>query len=957
MKASGRVLLFTAVLLYGIFMCASGSGASSSDKQKHKIQVNGGYAQGYYSGLTLTEAYAGERIQLIPELVGGYYVTEWLVNGEPVYELFDMPDYDVVITAVKEKQTPVTYDVTNCCRIYEKVNYRSTDIVYYIYNALGFSDTDRIYGIDIDGDGTRDLCEHPVYLRTDDETYLFRHPDCSVRGNYTIEALNNLPYWPVTIQFGSEPAKEYYSIHMTEGKAYLRDADSKKEVTSSCAGEWIELSYPWNEETYLRYWTADGVSDFLKYYDSPAYDTYPYVTDDFVMPSMDLTIHAVTGKKNAITINLTKGFCEQPRDVAVCVEESVNGIRYYYDDQESYDLDGDGTVDVVYSDGRFTVYSETCSVSGNITLSGLNSGAYWPVTFQFGEYPKTYPITVKGGHAEDGNGNRITESGSGKYVKIVRDSENGRFFKTWKSDSGIQSEYMDFYFVMPAKAVTLEAVTTTTQREYVFDLTDPSCSVPEEDVVSVSNMFYAIRHITEPGGYHEVFDLDQDGTMDISFADYSFLEGFHPTLSRLEGYSLGCSFSMTVNDGQIGKLTILVDNESTESPVIEKDSEKHSIYMENVTIGIYNDPYSPIIEKARYGTHLSISQFFSEPPEGCYFGGFMITDVKSEENTFLPLGQYDFYMPDYDILVSAVFKPRIPLVIDLTDGTAQVPEDCDFPLVFWAASDIEWEDASWDYSLNYPYYRFSLNGNAGADIEYDASTGILSVCPDSNIQTVVSELIFDKTSDSYQENNYFPVTLRFSDAASCLLDCISVDQNGCDLGNLVGIEVRSDSESIWLKYPDKYSYCPGMLVLTGTHVGVVFEGNGKGYKAEEICVRNKNGDVLLTIPEEEIYGDFNKGCAFYFDMPDEDSVIYIKVSNGAAPTGKPVPTVTEAVTPGPVSENVTPSPKAAANKKAKQNDSFPIILFLIPIITAALCIGAITFAVISKKKDKNKNNG
>ena len=118
------------------------------------------------------------------------------------------------------------------------------------------------------------------------------------------------------------------------------------------------------------------------------------------------------------------------------------------------------------------------------------------------------------------------------------------------------------------------------------------------------------------------------------------------------------------------------------------------------------------------------------------------------------------------------------------------------------------------------------------------------------------------------------------------------------------------------------------------------------------------GELLTNSFSPSKYFQFIvEGGLLLYDMPDEDSVIYIKVSNGAAPTGKPVPTVTEAVTPGPVTVNVTPSPKAAANKKAKQNDSFPIILFLIPIITAALCIGAITFAVISKKKDKNKNNG
>ncbi|MBR7000719.1 MAG: hypothetical protein IKI01_08985 [Lachnospiraceae bacterium] len=589
MKAFRRVVLLTAVLcLYGLFSClkASFAGDSKDSEKKewmHTITITDGHVEDG-NGRTVTEAKVGDYLYIIPDLQSGSYVKEWLMNGESVwYSSFTMPDCDITIEAVRDKQTPLVLDLSAGA----KVNYPDYNIIYdivqYIGDYLGIeiwdatiSDDTPDYGVDVDRDGTKDLFISSIAYREGLDFYLFRKEGGSVRGDVVLSELSNLPYWPITLRFGDDTPAAAYSLNVIDGYATKRWKPDDI-ITSVRPGEQVEVVYPWNKDYALIHWESDDIPDIMSY--CFAYRDRDHSNYSFPMPSSNLTVRPVTEKKKPYVITFSNGVADTPYDVAVCAAESTG---YIYDidmySSAKLDLDGNGTEDVMFFGGKFYVLSSTCSVKGEITLEGLNGGLYWPTTLQVGDYQNEYSISVAGGHAEDQNGNVITKSASGEKIKLVRDKEEETFFESWSSNCGVTSDYMNFDCIMPAQNVTFTAETTTSQKEYTVDLTVPEIRPKNEEEVLLKNALWAFmnEHGMKDSGYWKYLDLDFDGQDDVFWGNaLGGDDSIEMFLSRnsLYKYSLGTSFTLHLNDGQIGTLNIVVDNEKTSDPVRDTSTE------------------------------------------------------------------------------------------------------------------------------------------------------------------------------------------------------------------------------------------------------------------------------------------------------------------------------------------------------------------------------------------------
>ena len=681
MKAFRKVVLLTVVLcLYGFFSClkASFAGDSKDSEKKewmHTITITDGHVEDG-NGRTVTEAKVGDYLYIIPDLQGGSYVSEWLINGESIWgQSFDMPDYDIKIDAVRKTQTPLVLDLTKCARIDSSAGDIGHSVGEFICNYFGVDDywDSHIsngrsdYGTDVDGDGTKDLFLYSTAFRNNNDYYFFRKEGGSARGDIEISAFNNLPYWPITLRFGNETPAATYSVNVIGGYATKRYTEVI--VKSTYPGDLVGLHYNWNNEYALIGWEADGIPDFNNYFMSHS-DTL-HEDKGFPMPSMNLTVRPVTAKKKPYVVNFVNGIAEIPYEVAVCIGESLkdDNEKYYYF-SETFDIDGDGTADFKYSNGKLFVLSSTCSLTGVIKLEGTNGGPYWPITLQVGDHQNEYSISVAGGHAEDQNGNVITKSSSGTIIKIVRDKEEGRYFNYWTSNCGVTSEYMNFDCFMPAQDVIFTAETTTSQREFTVDLTETDFWPNEEEDVLIKNILQAFENEHGKKAFAQVdyYDLALDGNGDVAFwgsiPDENDNIRYYLTRRGRYQYSLGTDYALHVNDGQIGTLNIIVDNEKTLYPVIDKSNGTYRITVSNGKAYLYNDEdlYNTFVDpisEAYPGTRVFVAS--RDYPNQRFIGwkieGISTLYVFRTGNDHL---YYEFVMPPHDVVITTLYNGEIP---------------------------------------------------------------------------------------------------------------------------------------------------------------------------------------------------------------------------------------------------------------------------------------------------------
>ena len=561
--------------------------ASSEEEKTYRITVEGGVAQNG-SGEIITSAKKGDYIVLEPDYQEGTYVCDWIVNGETLPResrvSISMPGKDTTVKAVRKQQTPYTLDMTGNTAL------QQLDGDYYCYYSMLAEYLCDAYecpfdsastaiwdlpapdkGIDLDGDGTKDVV---IAWYSGDSghyhgTFLYPKEGGSVHGTIQLkEGKNNLPYWPITLDFGNEPVRSSYKITVIGGHAYYGDDT----VYEAAPGSSVYVKYEANETEYLKQWTLDGVKDpFCMTYGRGVVEG---CNDEgwFFMPSRDVTVRPVTGKKVPLLIDLSSGaaMIREYGATGSLYETLTHRCQYI---EEGSDVDGDGTPDIKWGSWNAGVSGESmnyytllprCSATGDITLKGLNYGPFYPITLRFGtpQLRETYAITVTGGHAEDEDGNRITSARPGKEIIIVRDAEAGHYFKGWESDfAELKTGSVKLTFTMPAKDVEIRAVTVTKQTPYTIDLTNDIGKSRSEEMQILINALLLTGYEEEILG----IDLDGNGTCDIDGRDsesYPASVLFRPDrIGRTRDYSLWKSTTSPLKDYAIGPITFTVDVE------------------------------------------------------------------------------------------------------------------------------------------------------------------------------------------------------------------------------------------------------------------------------------------------------------------------------------------------------------------------------------------------------------
>ncbi|MBR7000475.1 MAG: hypothetical protein IKI01_07755 [Lachnospiraceae bacterium] len=678
------VLSIVIAVMCGLFVyCGRGEASKSKSAEKHKITVEGGYALDD-SDNPIQEAVAGASVHLMPELTAGTYVYEWKVDGETIaYRTnyyFVMPDKDVTVTAVRKNQEPYVIDLTGPARLfYDEDKWRNTiqDYIITVYKTdyngtivsgiLGSPQEDPAIGIDVDGDGTKDMV-FVILVYQYNQNYIVPKVGGSARGDFKLDELNNLPYWPITIRFGSEPVKSSYSVQAENGKAF----DEKgNEITTARPGELVTLEYTMNPDTYLKEWKADGIADFHAYYYTPDQMFISNTVgqkESFVMPAMDMTIHAVTGQKTPYTVDFRNGEATVPFDVYLCIAQAKQGTVGEAYLETEVDLDDDGTIDFVQvgrTQDEKTVWipATTCSIKNSYTLEAVNAGAYWPIQFLFPEVAGTYQITVNGGHAEDENGKVITQIEPGKKVRVKADYTEGHYWKSWESDCDkIIKNQIHFDFIMPARDVTITAQTVSSQTPYTIDLTERDNYKDAEIVINMILAQYGY-----PAGINE-FDLDGNGSNDIFcwswYEDYGMEWNGNIANSyfgRCKDYSLWKEATIEAKNGPYGPITFVVDVDKVNARPEDEDHisnpEELKYYSVTVIDGKAKNQAWEIVTRAKEGTKLYLY------PD--YVNLFKLSHWEAEGIGFYQevyyvdeYYPYYFIMPAHDVTIKAVYEEK-----------------------------------------------------------------------------------------------------------------------------------------------------------------------------------------------------------------------------------------------------------------------------------------------------------
>ena len=658
-----RGILRTAFFLFILLICLSLK-RSEAAEDICEIFVEGGHAEDE-NGNVITKAQRGESVILVPNLQAGKYVSGWMIDGveRSGVEGMLITENKTIVKAIWKEQTPYTIDLTGLADITDNSAFD------YLCDAVGVDKYDVVYNgkqeIDLDGDGTKDCKYVTKRLTPSGREYLIPLVGSSISGSITFDELTKLPYWPVTVNFGTNPIRETYSIRVYDGKA---SDENGNVITEAKPGELVTLSYEPNTETYLIKWDADGIDDFHGYYylpDEHLYRNSVGMNERFIMPAMDLTIHPVTGTKQPYTLDLRDGYEIVDSDIVDCIGKSLNG---YVELGQEVDLDNNGVTDLlniedyIYTGHHTIIPTAGCSFTDSVELEGINAGRYWPITILFEEVKKEYTITVNGGHAEDDYGNTIVTAGPGEHVLVKADYTDGHYWKEWKSDfPEIIKNQIIFSFCMPACDIEITSETVAVQTPYTIDMTE--VTVRDEDVGILVNM--ALANAFEVGKME--YDLDENGTNDVTFYNagrYAYLGAWavniNNTFARRDAeYSLWESTTVNVKNGPYGPITFVVDVDKANARPEEEyhitNPEELKSYSITVTHGSVENERGEIVTSARKGTKLYL---YPDSKDGYIlsFWDWNAYDVELYQEEYN--SPYYFIMPVHYMSFMAVYKEK-----------------------------------------------------------------------------------------------------------------------------------------------------------------------------------------------------------------------------------------------------------------------------------------------------------
>lgn len=934
MKAFRRVVLLTAVLcLYGFISCLPARAFDTDET--YTITVIGGHAE-TYQGKTLTEAKYGEYIHVYSDVKPGEYVKGWISDSVTLSWIsyshegfltteFEMPQHDVTIVAVYEKQKPYIIDLTKGYqKLVETVSLGGVSVDYnlidkWICQSIG----DGVggyysYNVDLDGDGTEDV----LLNGSEGQNYPSRFAaiplyGCSVKGDIVLDKPNAGPYWPITFKFGDLQVKEEYTVTVIGGRETKYEDDRTvlgNEVFTAKAGTYVNVTADSVDGMYVSDWAFDGLDLYSNTYESFA---------SFAMPAKDIIISPKKSPQIPLLIDFSEGY----------YDAYIGRLDIKYNDTWSkVDIDKDGIYDLCEEAGDrlIPLYRKE---PYEFTVSQVKDYMYSPITFKIGELQKDYSIQVNGGHAEDTDGNVITRAASGTTVRVIRDKESGKYWKSWKSDY-LDVKFVCFEFIMPARDVTFTAETTSQQLVYDLDLTEEFIELPDEDTLLLLN---AIRLFNNQSNYSNYLgdsaDFNLDGTID--FEMYYDMNGLNTR--RAIDYSLGLSYKVTIDDGQIGTINIILKNEESSHPIVDKSVGKYKIVLKGDVFCEKNDKsYNNTIIEAYPGEYLRVyagqSVSSGEYCTRCVVDGLLPSYIHySEDGRFEDLL---FYMPYQDVTFTGYNSTQIPFELDLRSGSCIVDfDDGYFPAYLEEISGGECLTA------DAVEYTFDINLDYMDDLFYNADNHILKVLP--NPYTLTSQMIVLNNQPSDHALKYSPLVLILSDEEFYHIDYQVRTEDGISLYDVF-------SPMTWV---DGCMMTNLFDVSEGTIVYFTFDKEKKGYELFEYYYVNAKGEKQ-SFENYEIEDNGTSYTVIDFFMPPEDiSVVGIyRKKNSESPTPTIVPP-----------ENVTPSlsptePPNDTDKPSSATDSddfHPFALLIAGLVFCMIGVGLYAVFTLMRKKDKS----
>ncbi len=923
------------VLLLCGFLFFAGVAQAGDGEKKYKITVDGGYAQNV-NGADITEAAAGELVYIYCNRTAGTYVKDWKTNQlkEKDYSKyysydglwvlsFVMPEKDVTFTAVTAAQKEYVIDLKDGSMRLDDYQYSdSVDnlIEFWLAQAAGEIVT-PYYGceIDLDKDGTKDIALRAWGgQHTASEFDVIPLAGCSVSGEFQCEAPCEGPLWPFIIRFGAEPVKEKYSITVNGGKA----SDSNgKEITQISSGSLVILRASDVEGSYVKGWSSDGGKTIDSRFVKNGRECY-----EIYMPAKDMVLQPVLEKQTPYLIDLTKGNAEVSNELYWCVDESWGRLN------ESMDLDGDGTADVTWtwaeaSGKEVFIPLPTCSISGDYTLTGHNFGEYWPITIRFGEVQKDYSITVKGGHAVNDFGDPITRAEVGQNVVVVRDSQPGEFWKEWKADfDGFPTDRIITSFVMPAKDVTITAVTVTKQTPITIDLTDKRLMLWDKNdhtqndkktvqiltnaISSIKGYYWTTLMVSSGGESGDWMDLDGNGTWDIGFG-----ETFDPFISFIErgpAYSLGASYSFPVKDGAYGPIILVVDEKKTDYPLPKWTGKVYSIGSEDC---IALNEKGETVTEARSGEKIHFRPKKKQP--GMCLWNYNVT-YQSDGSTVQCGPKEAYVMPESDIAVTANWGVREARYLDLRDAIQYEWDTTIFPNLVKDENEELW--------------RSDLNGDGKPDIEMRKALQytdgyLVRTMPDCTEKAV--ELQIEDPDALYSSVtimlNFTTVQIKtYVDNKQVSLEGIQMSRVGTYLEIRGHRDVTSyDGYAIRIA---KVEYCgkPGVVDE------FPYEGGDEAPEVLDFAYPAVDGVVAIY------YESINKPTPTVTPTPT------------MAPTKEPTQTVTEEPTPVQDGKQDDGNEDKKSSKEKDSDDGISPLLLIIPAVV--LVAGIVTLIILLRKR-------
>ncbi|MBO4398753.1 MAG: hypothetical protein J5795_01345 [Lachnospiraceae bacterium] len=346
------------------------------------------------------------------------------------------------------------------------------------------------HDFDLDGDGTFDVGIRSFNVRAyGDSDFIFVPlAGGSVNGKVTLPAKEEAPFASLTFVLNNKQVKKEYRITLNGGSAAVDTGEENpetyeriyKKVTTAAPGTRIYLQVTPKNGKYVASWDAKGFT-----FPAPSSLGIRLITS-IVMPAHDVSITPVLADQVPVTIEADNlegyvipefekvGEYEVPCDLERCIFESLQNSKGKMSEAfGTYtDLDGDGTWDVYI--GPHKSSSELFglafrSVGPEFTMTGTNTGMYYPITIRFKDGAEAYSVNLESGRIYDPYRGDYTTETLQKYLKPFELKDKPGYFdpdKDGKADlrilpDGSELQVLATYslgetYSVPANADTLQ---------------------------------------------------------------------------------------------------------------------------------------------------------------------------------------------------------------------------------------------------------------------------------------------------------------------------------------------------------------------------------------------------------------------------------------------------------------------------------------------------------------------